>query len=191
MKLMIIAGSNRPTGAGARVNIWIQSAASIDSRFTSVELVAVSDLDLPAFNEDFSPKYRHYAGKDYTNPAGKAWAQRVAATDAFIIITPEYNHSVPGGLKNVLDWVGGEWANKPVGLVGYSITPFGGVRAIEHLRQITPELGLRPTDNYILIGDVTNAITEAGRPASEDLGTSLTNLLDEIATTNKLEPTNI
>lgn len=190
MKLMIIAGSNRPSSAGARVSDWVQSAASKDSRFSNVELVTVSDLDLPAFNEDFSPKHRHYTGKDYTNAAGKAWAQKVADTDAFIIITPEYNHSVPGGLKNALDWVGGEWAHKPVGLIGYSITQFGGVRAVEHLRQITPELGLRPVDNYILVGDVTNAVGEDGQPASEDLNTSLTSVLNDIATASKPQPVN-
>lgn len=182
MKLLILAGSNRPAGAGARVSKCVQAAVSKDSRFNEVDFVSVSDLNLPVFNEDFSPKYRHYTGKEYTNAAGKAWAERVDAADAFIYISPEYNHSVPGGLKNALDWVGTEWAGKPVGLIGYSITPFGGVRAVEHLRQIAPELGLRPTTNYILIGDVANAIGDDGRPVSEDLGTALTSVLDELAT---------
>lgn len=188
MKLLILAGSNRPAGTGARVSKWVDSVARQDNRFEDIDLVSVSDLNLPIFNEEFSPKYRHYTGNEYTNPAGKAWAERVAAADAFIVISPEYNHSVPGGLKNALDWVGTEWAGKPVGLIGYSITPFGGVRAIEHLRQIAPELGLRPATNHVLISDVENTISKAGEPAAQGLGTALATMLDEVVHTGASGP---
>ena len=178
MNVMIVVGSARASGSGSRVGSLVATLAKEYSDLQA-ELVSVGELDLPPFDEDFSPKYRHYYNKDYTNPAGKAWAERVAAADAFIIITPEYNHSTSGSLKNALDWVGTEWDGKPVGLVGYSITPFGGVRAVEHLLQISHELGLRPTQAYALIGDVTNAVQEDGS-ADEQTQKAIKAILQEI-----------
>lgn len=180
MKLMIITGSARKSGVGDRVGAWVQAAAKQQAGL-DVELVSVADLNLPLFDEEFSPKYKHYSGKDYANAAGKAWAERVGAADAFVFVTPEYNHSVPAALKNALDWVGSEWSGKPVGLVGYSIVPFGGVRAVEHLRQIVAELGLHAAIQYVLIGDVANVISEEGVAASEATTQALDGVLSEVA----------
>lgn len=181
MKLTVILGSARKNGTGSRVANLVQQVVKADGRF-ELDFVAVDELDLPFFNEDFSPKYRHYTGSDYTNPKGKAWAERVAKSEAFLFLTPEYNHSISAALKNALDWVGTEWANKPVGFVGYSIVPYGGVRAVEHLRQIAPELGLIQARNTVLIGNALDAIAETGMPEDEGLKNALTTLLDEVHT---------
>lgn len=179
MKLLVLHGSARINGTGSHVTKWVADTAKNDERF-STELVHVADLDLPFFNEAFSPKYRHYSGHEYTNPHGKAWAKKVAEADAFIFVTPEYNHSVPAALKNALDWVGMEWANKPVGFVGYSGVPYGGVRAVEHLRQIAPELGLVQAHHTVLVGHAPDRIAEDGTVSDEFLVRALPPLLDEI-----------
>jgi NAD(P)H-dependent FMN reductase len=180
MKLAVILGSARH-GAGKRVAKWVTDTVDTDGRF-ELDFVDAVSLELPLFNEDFSPKYKHFQGKDYTNPKGKAWADRVAAADAFIFITPEYNHSISGLLKNTLDWVGPEWTGKPVGLVGYSGTPYGGIRAVEHLKQIAPELGLVQVNATVLVGAVPETITESGTTSSQTIQADLAKVLDEIHT---------
>jgi NAD(P)H-dependent FMN reductase len=179
MKLAVLLGSARKNSTGTHVAEWVTEIITSDKRF-ELDFVNVADLDLPFFNEDFSPKYMHYMGKDYTNPKGKAWAERVAAAEAFIFITPEYNHSTSAVLKNALDWVGIEWDGKPVGFVGYSITQFGGVRAVEHLRQIAPELGLIQTTRPVLVSNALDAIAENGMPEDDTLKNTLAALLDDI-----------
>jgi len=64
---------------------------------------------------------------------------KLAAADAFVVLTPEYNHSYPAGLKNLIDWHFTEWQAKPVGLVSYGGVS-GGLRAVEHLRQVFAEV---------------------------------------------------
>ncbi|WP_306436942.1 NADPH-dependent FMN reductase [Rhodococcus sp. 06-235-1A] len=75
-----------------------------------------------------------------TSTSTKKWAQVVSELDGFIIVTPEYNHSIPGVLKNALDYLYAEWNNKSVGFVSYGSA--GGTRAAEHLRSIAGELQL-------------------------------------------------
>lgn len=179
MNIIILMGSARKNGTGAQVGEWVQSVVATDKRFV-VDYIVASELNLPFFNEDFSPKYRHYSDQEYTNAAGKEWAARVAKADGFIFITPEYNHSYSAALKNALDWVGTEWSDKPVGFVGYSITQFGGVRAVEHLRQIAPELGLIQTRIPVLISGVPDSITENNDSAPRQ---AMSKLLDELYTT--------
>src|SRR6202012_4043869 len=97
------------------------------------ELVDIMDLELPFLDEEEPPSFGQYA-----NEHTKRGAEKIAPFDGFIFVTPEYNHSVPGALKNALDFVYGEWNNKAAGFVGYG--SLGGVRAIEHLRVIMAEL---------------------------------------------------
>ena len=74
----------------------------------------------------------------YQHEHTKAWAERIAAFDGFVIVTPEYNHSTSGVLKNALDYLFAEWNNKAVGFVSYGAV--GGARAVEHLRLVVGEL---------------------------------------------------
>lgn len=178
MKVAVLLGTARPTGAGHRVGEWVKDAVAADKNL-ELDFVTLADLGLPFFDEDFSPKYKHYQGKDYTNEAGKAWAERVGAADAFIFITPEYNHSYSALLKNALDWVGPEWSGKPVAFVGYSMVQYGGVRAVEHLRNVAAELNLQPVNVAVLVGGVNEAIDENG-VANDDLNGALKNLLGEL-----------
>jgi NAD(P)H-dependent FMN reductase len=83
----------------------------------------------------------------YTNELGKKWAAKVAEADAYIMVTPEYNHGYPAVLKNAIDWVFYEWQGKPVGFVSYGTV--SGSRAVEQLRQVVIELSMHPIRNAI------------------------------------------
>src|SRR3954447_3286665 len=131
-KIAVIIGSTRPGRVGESVGQWAYELARkrTDADF---ELVDVKDFNLPLLDEPVPPSM----GK-YSKPHTLAWAAKVASFDAFVFVTPEYNHSTSGALKNALDFVYKEWNNKAAGFVGYGSV--GGARAIEHLRLIMGEL---------------------------------------------------
>ena len=132
VRIGIIIGSTRPGRVGDQVAKWVlaQATARTDAEF---ELVDLADFALPHLDEAVPPSMGQYA-QAHT----KAWAEKVDSFDGFIFVTPEYNHSTSGALKNALDFVYGEWNNKAAGLVSYGAA--GGTRAAEHLRLILGEL---------------------------------------------------
>jgi NAD(P)H-dependent FMN reductase len=131
-KLGIIIGSTRPGRVGEDVARWVAEIARqrTDAEF---ELVDLKAFDLPLLDEPVPASMARYA-KAHT----RAWSERIAGLDGFVFVTPEYNHSVPGALKNAIDYLHGEWNNKAAGFVSYGSA--GGVRAVEHLRTILAEL---------------------------------------------------
>ncbi|MFF3950971.1 NADPH-dependent FMN reductase [Streptomyces sp. NPDC001902] len=131
-KIAIILGSTRPGRNGAAVADWVLGIAKqrSDAEF---ELVDLADHPLPLLDEALPPSFGQYQN-DHT----RAWASRIAEFDGFVFITPEYNHSTTGALKNALDYLYAEWNNKAAGFVGYGSG--GGTRAVEHLRLIASEL---------------------------------------------------
>ncbi|SHJ09532.1 NAD(P)H-dependent FMN reductase [Actinomyces denticolens] len=128
-KIAVILGSVRPNRAGASVAEWVASKAN------GVEGVQAEILDLAAFNLPIFAEELPPMAAPAKDPAAVAWNEALAGFDAFIIVSPEYNHSVPGGLKNAIDFITPSvLANRAVGLVGYSYS--AGHRQIEHLRAI-------------------------------------------------------
>ena len=93
----------------------------------------MQDYNLPLYDEPNPPFMQKY-----TQEHTKKWSAKIASLDAFIFVTPEYNHSTSGALKNAIDFLMNEWANKAAGFVGYGSAL--GARAIEHLRLIMAEL---------------------------------------------------
>src|SRR3990167_5251674 len=85
----------------------------------------------------FSEKVAPWVVEPYTNDAVARWTAKIGEADAFLFVMPEYNRSIPGVLKNALDWVYPEWNKKVAGFVGYGSV--GGARAIEHARTIAVE----------------------------------------------------
>jgi NAD(P)H-dependent FMN reductase len=132
LKIAIILGSTRPNRNGEAVAKWFHGLASARSD-ADYELVDVKDFNLPLLDEPIPPSQ----GK-YSQPHTKAWAAKIDAFDAFVFVTPEYNHSTSGALKNAIDFLYKEWNNKAAGFVSYGSA--GGVRAVEHLRLIMAEL---------------------------------------------------
>lgn len=156
---------------------WVKQQASADGRF-EIDFVDLRELNLLFFDEPISPFSMAAAGQDYTNPRGKAWAQRVEKADGVVIITPEYNHGPPAVLKNALDWVGPPWIDKPVGLISYGSIS-GGTRAVEMLRSITIELGLVNVANAIHFPFFRKTF-ESGEQPNEQSNENLKKMLGEI-----------
>jgi NAD(P)H-dependent FMN reductase len=132
LKIGIILGSTRPNRNGEAVAKWVHGLA-LARADAAYELVDVKDFDLPLLDEPIPPSQ----GK-YSQPHTKKWAATIDSFDAFVFVTPEYNHSTSGALKNAIDFLYKEWNNKAAGFVSYGSA--GGVRAVEHLRLIMAEL---------------------------------------------------
>ncbi len=156
-KILVILGSIREGRAGEKIAKWFMDAIkTVDS--AEFELVDLKDWPLPMFADAQTPSTRTWA---HPNPLVQKWLEKVAGADGYIIITPEYNHSYPAALKNVLDYPYKEWNNKVIGFVGYGGFA-GGSRAVEHLRQIAAELQMYDVREQVLIPVVWQAFDQAG-----------------------------
>ena len=132
LKVGIITGSTRPGRKSEAVARWVLDIASKRSD-ASFEVVDIAAFGLPLLDERVPPVMGQYE-----QPHTKAWAAKIATFDAFVFVTPEYNHSISGALKNAIDFLYGEWNDKAAGLVGYG--GLGGARAVEHLRLVMGEV---------------------------------------------------
>lgn len=131
-RIAIIIGSTRPNRVGRQVGDWVNENAQKHAG-AEFELIDLLDQNLPLLDEPNPPMMGQYE-KDHT----KAWSEKIASYDGFIFVTPEYNHSVPGALKNAVDYLYAEWNNKAIGFVSYGSA--GGTRAVEAWRLIAAEL---------------------------------------------------
>jgi NAD(P)H-dependent FMN reductase len=180
-RLKIIVGTTRPTRAADRVAPWVASVAAAHGSF-DVEVLDLRDWPLPFFSEHFGT-LGDINDPTYSEPIVKAWNRTIKDADAYIVVTGEYNHSIPGALKNAIDsvWASNAFRNKPVAVVGYSAGIGGGIRAIEHLAQIVVETEAVPLRNTVVIPFVNDAFDDAGRPASPMTNAALDVLLDDLA----------
>src|SRR4051812_42699641 len=109
MKLQIIVGSTRPGRTTERMAKWIASEAK-NLANAQVEVVDLADYPLPFLNEPISPRYNP---DRKPGPEVQKWISKIAEGDAYVYVTPEYNHSIPGVLKNAIDYLTWEMAKKP------------------------------------------------------------------------------
>lgn len=151
--LLVVIATTRPVAAGRSVGAWVTSRAETDGRF-AVEVVDLRELDLPLLDEPHHPKLRRYE-HDHTH----GWSGRVEAADAFVFVTPEYNHSFTAPLKNALDYLNAEWAHKPVGLVSYGGLS-GGSRAVTALEPVLSNLALLTVQANVEIAWVAEHIVD-------------------------------
>ncbi|MFD9720163.1 NADPH-dependent FMN reductase [Streptomyces sp. NPDC059076] len=147
-KIAIVVGSTRPGRVGDTVAQWVHGIASQrdDAQFDIVDL---RDIQLPLLDEVAPPSFGQYAN-DHT----RQWSTLVDSYDGFVFVTPEYNHSTSGALKNAIDFLYGEWNNKAAGFVGYGSA--GGARAIEHLRGIMAEVQVATVRNQVMLSLFTD-----------------------------------
>ena len=131
-RIAVIVGSTRSNRMAPAVAQWVLENAQ-NRADAEYELVDIADFDLPLLDEAYPPAMGRYE-KEHT----KKWAEKIASFDGFIFVTPEYNHSVPGALKNAVDYLYAEWNNKSIGFVSYGSA--GGTRAVEAWRLIAAEL---------------------------------------------------
>jgi NAD(P)H-dependent FMN reductase len=179
-RLHIIIGSTRPSRAADLVAPWVIDRARNHEGF-DVEVLDLRDWALPMFTETFET-VGDFNNPTYSSPVVRAWNQKIAEADAFLVITPEYNHSVPAVLKNAIDsvFVSFAFRNKPIAAVGYSGGIAGGVRAIEHLAQIAVEAEMVPLRTMTIIPQVFQAFTVNQVPANPVADISLGTALDDL-----------
>jgi len=169
MKLAIIIGSTRPGRLGPSVAAWFTSRAKEHAAFT-VDLIDLADINLPMFDEPIPP----IMGR-YTHTHTKEWAKRVGAADAFVVVTPEYNFSMPPALVNAVDYLHKEWKYKPVAFVGYGGA--GAARAIEMEKQLFAALHMVPLHDSVLF---TGASAPAAIQPTEQHEQKAAAMLDEL-----------
>jgi NAD(P)H-dependent FMN reductase len=180
-KLLVIVGSTRPTRAADQVLPWLTAKIAEHAVFDA-EIVDLRDWPLPIFGEHMGT-IGDFNDPTYSEPIVKAWNSKIKEADAYVIVTPEYNHSIPGGLKNAIDsvWISFGFRNKPVAFVGYSGGIAGGVRAIEHLAHVFIETESVPMRNNVIIPAVTSAFDEQGQPVNPMTNAAAGIMLDDLA----------
>jgi NAD(P)H-dependent FMN reductase len=177
LELQIVVGSTRPGRAAEVFLPWLVDRAERHGRF-AVRLLDLRAWDLPMFAE---PTEGLVAGR-FTTPTVERWNETLAAGDAYLFVFPEYNHSVPGVLKNAVDHaLGARLRNKPAGFVSYSGGPIGGARAVEHMVGITVEREMAPLRNAVLLGQVGRGFGDGGLPVDPMTDHALGILLDDLA----------
>lgn len=172
IRIGIIIGSTRPNRVGEGVAKWVfdQARKRSDAEF---ELVDIKDFNLPLLDEPVPP-----AMGQYSQPHTKRWAEKIATFDAFIFVSPEYNHGTSGALKNALDFLYKEWNNKVAGFVAYGSA--GGTRAVEQLRLIMAELQIATVRSQVALSLKTDFENfKTFKPADYHLG-NLNTLIDQI-----------
>jgi len=171
--LQVILGSTRTGRFGDRVADWFMQHAT-DRDDLTAELVDLRDWPLPFYDQQRPPMMG-----GYTDDLQQRWADKVAAADGYVFVTPEYNHGYPAVLKNALDHLYAEWNDKPAGFVGYG-GPSGGIRAVEQLRQVVVELKMVPTRSQVALPAVYRLFQD-GPPSDPALSAAADAVLDEVA----------
>ena len=170
-KIAIIIGSTRPGRNGEAVARWVYENAE-QRTGVEYELVDLKEWDLPHLDEALPAAMGQYAG-EHT----KAWAAKIAEFDGYLFVTPEYNHSTSGALKNAIDYIGAEWYNKAAGFVSYGV--FGGARAVEHLRLVLSQLQVATVSAFVGLSLAHDFENWQLKPTDQQT-TALTPLFDQV-----------
>ena len=175
MKLGIIISSTRPDRKGKNIGDWVFGLTAVNHIFTST-IIDLKEINLPLLDEPGHPKTKQYI-HDHT----WKWSETIDKSDAFIIITPEYNGGFPAPLKNAIDYLYNEWRGKPLGIISYGGIS-GGAGAAEMLRKVALHIGMRPIDISVKIVQYTQYYNKNGNfVGSEELNRMVTDLIDELA----------
>ncbi|MEK7603464.1 MAG: NAD(P)H-dependent oxidoreductase [Patescibacteria group bacterium] len=153
-KIAVIIGSTRPSRVGDKVAEWyVNKLANVKD--AQLEIIDLLSENLPFLNEP-SPA----SSGQYSLDRTKKWSEKIDSFDAFVWVTPEYNHSAPASLTNAISYLNKEWQRKPVALVSYG--SMGGVRAAEHLRAIAGELYMADIRPQVAIRLLWEMFDDAG-----------------------------
>ncbi|MEV1049088.1 bifunctional NAD(P)H-dependent oxidoreductase/GNAT family N-acetyltransferase [Streptomyces sp. NPDC049916] len=147
LRVLVLVCSTRPNALGPGIGQWLTDTLAPTAEQLGVDLVSqtIGDLDLPFLDEEEHPStgVHHH---EHT----RRWSRIVDGADGFVIVTPEYNYGMPATLKNALDYLGPEWAWKPVGFVSYGHTS-AGTRAVQHAKQVVTTLRLVPLGSTVAL----------------------------------------
>lgn len=157
LRVAVVVGSVREGRQGRRVTDWFLDNAAAHGGL-ELDVIDLADFDLPLVMPGWggTPSPQAAAVLAEVTP-------RLAAADAFVVVTPEYNHSFPAALKNLIDWHHGEWQAKPVGFVSYGGLA-GGVRAVEQLRLVFAELHAMTVRDAVSLHGPWSGLGEDGVP---------------------------
>ncbi|HEY3469777.1 MAG TPA: NAD(P)H-dependent oxidoreductase [Amycolatopsis sp.] len=173
VRVAVIVGSVREGRFGPVVADWLAGVAGEHGGF-EVDVLDLAEPDLPLAMPAFG-----------ATPAAAVVAEvakvtsKLAAADAFVVVTPEYNHSYPASLKNAIDWHRAEWAAKPVGFVSYGGIS-GGLRAVEHLRAVFAELHAVTIRETVSFHGAHTRFDPDGLPKDDGAGVAAKAMLDQL-----------
>ncbi len=173
--LQIVIVSTRPTRKGPAVAAWFEQQARALEGF-DIEMVDLAEVGLPVFDEPEHPRL----GK-YVHPHTIRWSETVARADAFVFVSPEYNHSTPPSLLNAFTYLSSEWAYKPAAFVSYGGIS-GGLRAQQDTKLTMTALRMVPIAEAVCIPMFTTRLDAEGRFVSDErLDASAQGMLKELA----------
>ena len=172
-RLGLVLVSTREGRVGATVADWVLEKAQEHGGF-EVEFVDLKGVDLPLLSEPNHPRL-----KKYTQPKTVAWSETVAALDAFVFVSPEYNFGTPPSLVNALDHLYGEWNYKAAGLVTYGGIS-GGLRAAQMTKQLLASFKVVPIVEQVAIPFVAQHLTDGVFQANDAHDKSAKVMLDEL-----------
>jgi NAD(P)H-dependent FMN reductase len=156
LKIKVLLGSVREGRFGDKPANWIVEKAK--AKGLDVELVDLKDYPFPVFAEAQAPAALK---GNYTNEVAKKFAAKMGEADGFIFVVAEYNHGYTSGLKNAIDFIYGEWNNKPAAFLGYGVN--GGVRAVEQLKQVVnSNLQIHPVPAGVSMNSPWTLVDEKG-----------------------------
>ncbi|MGW6687483.1 NADPH-dependent FMN reductase [Streptomyces sp. NPDC054961] len=157
LRVAVIVGSVREGRQGPAVTDWFLRAAQAHGGL-DLDVIDLADIDLPLAMPGWggTPSARAATALADVTP-------RLAAADAFVVVTPEYNHSFPAALKNLIDWHHAQWHAKPVGFVSYGGLG-GGLRAVEQLRLVFAELHATTVRDSVSLHGPWSGLGEDGTP---------------------------
>lgn len=150
LRLAVIVGSTSQGRFGGVVAAWFVAQARQRDEW-ALDVIDLADVDLPAV-------YPRQPG-----PAVEAFVERMGRADAFVVVTPEYNHGYPVSLKQAIDLSHGQWRAKPMGFVSYGGMA-GGLRAVEQLRQVFAELHAVTVRDTVSFHRAHERFDESGEP---------------------------
>lgn len=174
-RLHVVTASTRPGRTGPAVAGWFLEFARGHGHF-DVHAVDLAELDLPIYNES-----RHPVMQQYEHAHTRAWSDSVAAADAFVFVTPEYNFNPPPSLVNALNYVYREWNYKACGFVSYGGVS-GGLRAVQMAKQLVTTLKMMPMVEGVMVPMVAQSLDDQGGFVSNRMiDHSAQQILDELA----------
>jgi len=168
MVVAVLLGSVRSDRMGDRAAKWV--AAQLEKRGHEAELVDAAELKLPLLDKTWKeikkdPPAKYEKLHEKLAPLAKLYAR----ADGFCVVSAEYNHSIPPGLTNLLDYFMEEYFFRPSAIVCYSASSYGGVRAAMQLRALLPEVGMPTIPSLQPIPSIGSSLSKDGIALTQEL----------------------
>ncbi|MFT4892595.1 MAG: NAD(P)H-dependent FMN reductase [Candidatus Nanohaloarchaea archaeon] len=171
MDFLLLIGSTRDGRKSIHAGEFLES--KLEEAGHSPEIFDLKEKEIPFLNN------RTYADEGEAPENAQLLSEKVQETDCIIIITPEYNHSIPGVLKNAIDHLYPEYDDKPFAFVTTSAGGFGGVRGLQHLHDIVLEIGGFPGSN-LPVSNINDVFSEDGELEDESYHSRVERYIEDV-----------